>query len=120
MRKSELKSGMWVKTRNGGEYMTLRNVKTANYGNQEFCLVGDKGFLCSTGYKDNLKQKDKDDWGYDIMSVHGSGEVNSLTFTFQEGKVIWKREERTELTISEIEDKLNMKRGTLKVVGNGE
>lgn len=120
MRKSDLRTGMWVKTRNGDKWMVLRDVKTKKYGNQEFCLVEDGGFICGHNYNDNLKRNGSVDSGYDIISVHGSSDINMSTLTFQEDKVIWKRQEKTELTISEIEDKLDMKRGTLKVVGDGK
>lgn len=122
MKKSDLKTGMWVKTRDGDEYMVLRDVETKIYGNQEFCLVRDNMFICGYNYNDNLKRKDSIEDKYDIVSVHGSGEVSNLTFTFQEDEIIWKREDKTGIKkaidrmqeiIDEMKESLNKKQNKL-------
>ena len=66
MKKSELESGMWVKTREGKEYLVIKNSKWE-------ALVNESGFNWLSDYNDDLSMiSDYEDGEYaifDIMSV---------------------------------------------------
>ena len=54
MKKSDLKSGMIVQTRNGGRYLVLKDCETKLYGIQEVIFVSPSGFLIGTEFTEDL------------------------------------------------------------------
>ena len=87
MKKSELESGMWFKTRDGRCYMVIKNSKWE-------ALVNDRGFNWLSDYSDDLVMiPDYEDAEYsifDIMQVFISypGDCYRRGIC---GKLIWER-----------------------------
>lgn len=65
MKLSDLKTGMWVRTRNGNMYLFLKDYKTQCYGIGTF--VSNTGFMSLRDYDDNMKCEKNH--SYDIVEV---------------------------------------------------
>lgn len=102
--KSDLKTGMQVRTNAGGLYMVLENIDTKVYGKQQFILANfEGGFLCGSDYDDELKHVDHSK--YDIAKVYDVPATRSILEPLRYAAPIWKREEEPiEITIKEIAD----------------
>ena len=87
MKKNELESGMWVKTRDGVCYMVIKNSKWE-------ALVNESGFNWLSDYDDDLAMiSDYEDDEYaifDIVSVFISSPGDCYEHGLS-GKLIWKR-----------------------------
>lgn len=97
MTKSEFKTGMLVRTRNGTYLLVVRNCNTV-YGKQSFCLLGENMYLIADDYNKNLEAKDP---CLDIMKIYIQANdkdevcVNSSTLDFGIGsynQLFWTRE----------------------------
>lgn len=74
MKKSELKNGMIVTTRNGFKYMVLKNScydingRYSQYSNNDILInIGDYGYMKLYDYNEDLTFSGSDDW--DIIKV---------------------------------------------------
>ena len=102
--KSDLKTGMQVRTNAGRLYMALENIDTKVYGKQQFILANfEGGFLCGSDYDDELKHVDRSKC--DIAEVYGVPATRSILEPLRYAAPIWKREEEPiGVTIKEIAD----------------
>lgn len=118
MTKSDLKTGMVVKTRNGKMYLVMLNPDCED---REFIDFNDDGWLRGSGFNDDLTRNTDyyDNSDYDIVRVYTAGSgicrlFNKIDF-LDSLKLLWEREEKPiEMTVSEIEKKLGIK--NLKIV----
>ena len=99
MKKSDLKTGMRVRVRNGGVYLVIKDVDTMLYGHQDIAFVNNISFICGNDYTEDLK--DNNNLNYDIVEVFqvNHDEKSLLTYAFLDLKrrfSIWKRQEYTE------------------------
>ena len=110
MNKSDLETGMRVKTREGNIYLVVKDIKSEIYGRQDVAFVSEYGFMEGSGYNEDLKNNNDRD--LDIIEVRSIFENDSETFLtssilmLNRGYSIWKREERKKMTISQIEEAL--------------
>lgn len=117
MKKSDLKNGAIVETRNGDKFILLFNC--CNDGNKEdlFISLEDGRYLKFDDYDENLNDcSDKD---YDIMKVcqnkYVGDNIRSHILKQNEDDWTWIREEETVMTISEIEEKLGISNLKIKI-----
>ena len=110
MKKSDLENGAIVELRNGKKYILLFNCCT--FGNKEdlFISLDDGCYLKLSNYNENLN--DCSDENYDIMKVcqndYVGDNIRSHILKQNEDDWTWIREEKTVMTISEIEEKLGI------------
>ena len=91
MKKSELKTGMWVEMRNGELYMVVKDVDTRMYGNQDIFFAGKSGFMTGDGY-DELMMNDRtlrNSENYDIVKVHKKSPDRYLLSPEHKGELLW-------------------------------
>ena len=126
MTKSELKTGMIVKYRNGSIRMVLRNIVHAVDVYTD-ALVGPRGWSTLNSYSNELINIDPIHDDLDIVAVYRTHGVANYT-SLLEGNhrldddfidtcctLLWERPEPTvEMTIKEIEEKLGIK--NLKII----
>lgn len=110
MKKSDLKSGAIVETRDGNKYILLLNTKN-NEGQKDLLVDLKSGcYLEYCRYSDDLKNGY--DYGHDIMKVcqheYVGHNIRSHITKQNENDWTWNREEETVMTISEIEKKLGI------------
>ena len=94
MKKTDLRTGMRVKTRSGKIFLVIKDIETMGYGHQDVAFVNN-GFLNGTEYSDDLIHENFRD--FDIVEVFNSckegayliGELLKL----EEKYSIWKRQE---------------------------
>lgn len=99
MKKSDLKTGMRVKTRDGCIFLVVCGVQM--YGETDILFTDkDGGWLRGKNYQDNLICGDSDDNSFDIIEVYT---INNIQDAFQgnfmnleERYLIWKRKEFTD------------------------
>lgn len=109
MKKSDLKSGAIVETRNGNKYILL--LKTKYYGEIEDLLVNlaEGTYMSYSNYDDDLTVPFQPD---DIMKVcqheYAGDNIRRHILKQDEDDWTWIREEETVMTISEIEEKLGI------------
>lgn len=88
MKKSELESGMWVKTREGKEYLVIKNSKWE-------ALVNKSGFHWLDNYNEGLvmtPDSSGNDYAiFDIMSVFISDPRFCYGYGGLSGNLIWER-----------------------------
>jgi len=99
MKKSDLKTGMRVKTRNGNIYLVVKDVDATLYGHQDVALVNNNSFILLDDYNEDLT--DNSNSNYDIVEVFQiTWDANSLLsdsfLNLDERFSIWKREEFTD------------------------
>lgn len=119
MKKSDLKTGMVVETRNNEHYLVMLNPDC-----EDRDLIHFKGgFMPLCDYDDDLTIRDGDtEW--DIVKVYQLCEsicliINNAATAMCGSKVLWERPAETvEMTIAEIEEKLGVK--NLKIVKGDE
>lgn len=111
MKKSELKTGMIVETREGKEYVVFIDVcKTRyvseNYNGNDSVLVNNNIWLSLDDYEDNMLHSGKNN-SFDIIKVYIPNHPYSFIDTSYEKSqrnLIWKRiEEAKEMTMEELE-----------------
>ena len=99
MIKSDLKTGMWVETRDGAMCLVLKGeMETAHYGTQNVMFIREKAFDIGDNYNDDLLSKLGVE-GCDIIRVYGNMDgniVNNETYKFNKRKYkcIWERKEK--------------------------
>lgn len=110
MKKSDLKTGMRVKTRSGEIFLVIKDIDSQNYGHQDVAFVHDLGFMPGDSYDCELKcYKNKN---FDIVEVFRL--VDTSNREFLTGNIlrldhrysIWRRQEPMKMTVSEIEKEL--------------
>lgn len=113
MKKSDLKTGMVVETRNGNKYLVLLDNPDAPNMN----LINFKGGFLQLAFYDEDMIIQSAGRAYDIMSVYTL--QDSIYNLFKERrlryKLLWERDEPKEMTIAEIEEVLGYK---IKIVGD--
>ena len=111
MKKSDLKTGMVVESRNGDKYLVMLNPDCE--GKDLICFSG--SYMSLKDYTDTLEYPNSD---YGIVKVFTIGKSISYILSAKallEFKLIWEREERKEMTLKEIEKELGYK---IKIVGD--
>lgn len=107
MNKSDLKSGMVVKTRNKELFLVVGDL-----------LISETGFMTLTSFDINLKNKLVHT--YDIMEIYksttqwGNGFSKGLYYRSKDNP-IWKREEIREVTLQEIAEKFDIPVENLRI-----
>lgn len=121
MKKSDLKTGMMVVTRDNGEYMVMLNVEYAAIISNEpqNVIVSKSGWMPLDNYSDDFDLKEKNMSELDIVAVYSPIMPASLwrknPLHNNSWKRVWKREESpVEMTVAEIEEKLGIK--NLKII----
>ena len=100
MKKSDLRSGMWVKFRNGE--MTMILLKARNDNREEDVITGNHMWDKLDNYDDDLTDKEHEE--FDIMEIWIAGIATGLTHFYEKNYArIWKREETCHLTQKEAE-----------------
>lgn len=115
MKKSDLKTGMVVETRNNEHFLVMLNPDCEDRNLINFT----GGFMPLCEYDDDLTATDGDtEW--DIVKVYQLGTsiyyiIDNAAMAMSGSKVLWERPAETvEMTIAEIEEKLGVK--NLKIV----
>ena len=112
MTKSDIKSGMTFETRCGSRGMFYVN-PNGHLGGREISEGKCGGSYWYASWKDDLKSIYNPE--HDIIKVWYPIYTSSL-FSFDKKELIWQREpEIQELTISEIEEKLGLQKGSLRI-----
>lgn len=112
MKKSDLKNGAIVETRDGDINILLFDSYVDEYDSTESLLVSLKcgSYLLFSEYDEDLKFCDNSD--FDIMKVAQSeyvgDDIINHVLKRNENDWTWIREEETVMTISEIEEKLGI------------
>lgn len=125
MKKSDLKTGMIVVTRDGEKYMVMLNVEYATITSilsKPNVIVSESGWMSLDNYFDDLKSLANGD-EFDIVAVYSPLMAASLwrknLSDSGDWKCVWKREESSvEMTVAEIEEKLGIK--NLKIIKEHE
>ena len=126
MKKSDLKTGMIVKTRDGGEYAvfidTCKTIYTRKqYKTQSFLINSrDRSWIPLDDYNEDMLNQEELDGYFDIMEIY----IPNHPYSFQDVKyeyedkiLIWERNETKEeikegikeVTMKDIEDKFRCK-----------
>lgn len=109
MKKSDLKSGAIVETREGNKYILLLNTKSSDNGKAILVNLANGCYLPYSDYNEDLKHNNKLS---DIMKVcqheYVGDNIRSHILKQDEDDWTWVREEETIMTISEIEEKLGI------------
>ena len=121
MKKSDLKTGMMVVTRDKHKYMVMLNVEydaTRKMIESPNVIVSEDGWIPLSKYSDDLKVYSQFD-NLDIVEVYAPLMTASLwrkkLSDKNDWKCVWKREEPpVEMTVAEIEKKLGIK--NLKII----
>lgn len=116
MKKSDLKSGMSVTTRQGSSYLVLTDVQTKRYGHQDVIFIKNGNFIIGADYTEDLFCETAS--SLDVVSVSGPV-VNTDTYKMK-GELIWSREKVIEKviekTISELESEPGLEPNTLRII----
>ena len=106
MKKSDLKTGMKVVTRDGSVYIVLMNAKTdytdqyKTYNNMEGILVNPKeksySWTSLNSYDDDLNKVVEDQEIWDIVEISVPGHPYDVFYPNSGYRVIWTREDKTE------------------------
>lgn len=96
MKLNDLKTGMWVKTRNGEKYLVLRN----HFSIDDGMFIDKSGFLKYGCYNDDMSCPKYS--GYDIIEVF-KPDLGKYTLNGDCLISIWKRKQKPELTSFEKE-----------------
>lgn len=118
MKKSDLKTGMVLETRNGEKYLVMLNPDC-----KDMELINFKGGYMPLYYYNNElifteKPAEKPAREFDVVKVYSAGWTIRDLLSDKEHmkfKLIWERNEPKEMTISEIEKELGYK---IKIVGD--
>ena len=108
MKKSDLKTGMWVETRDGHKFMVLRDCDTY-WGNEDLLFCSSGTYMLGREYSDDLvcTGGSTSPKMFDIIKVTSSNlphRVNGNTFDCERATyVLWQREPTKQMTLSEIE-----------------
>jgi len=116
MKKSELRSGMMVKTRNGQRAIVMLNTPNGD------AIVGGEGnynnytWQYLSSYNEDLTCKIPGCEISDIVKVYRfQSNMKGASFDRPESDVIWERKEPIELTMDEIARKFNIPVSQLKI-----
>jgi translation initiation factor 2 beta subunit (eIF-2beta)/eIF-5 len=107
MKKSDLKTGYKVKTKNGINWVVIKDVETMMYGHQSLLLAKEGGFEIGDLYNDDLTFARNDE--YSIVEVFENRNSSSILNPKEKGKLLFKRETPKEMTVEEIEKELGYK-----------
>lgn len=114
MKKSDLKTGMVVETRNGEKYLVMLEPDC-----KDMELINFKGgYMPLYYYNNELIFTEQSVQGFDVVKVYSVGWTICDLLSDKECmefKLIWERNEPKEMTIEEIEEELGYK---IKIVGD--
>lgn len=109
MKKSDLRNGDIVKTREGNKYIVLLNAGLYKGGTEDLLInLMDGCYLRLSGYKEDLTWYDEEAKNFDIVSICAFDYVgdnlrqHGLTQVTAGYKWTWKRTEAKKMTVSEI------------------
>jgi len=97
MKKSDLKTGQRVRTRDGKLWLVLKDCDTEHYGNQDlfFASLSKKGFLIGDNFSDDLINENYTE--FDIVAVYNEEEfIKGCAWNIFDSNflhLIWEREE---------------------------
>ena len=115
MKKSDLKTGMFIETRNGGKYLVMLDPDCEDMELINF----NGGYMPLYYYNNELIFTEQSLRGFDVVKVYSvEGSIHRLLSDKEhmKFKLVWEREEKTkEMTVKEIEKKLGYK---IKIVGD--
>lgn len=102
--KEDLQSGMVVEIRRGNKYLVVGDL-----------LINNIGFIRINNYNENLISIYSNEW--DIMKIYDKSEKwgNGFNDGIVHENTIWERNELITMSIKEIEIKLNLQPGTLRI-----
>lgn len=103
MKKSDLKTGMRVRFKNGRIYIVIRDYDTASYGHQDVLFVNNVGFMVGSDYREDLLYRDDN---YSVSEVYSSPVDSYFLDIERKGRLLWERQEPKEMTLEEIEAEL--------------
>lgn len=120
MKKSELKTGMWVTTRSGAQYMVIKDVRTQLYGPQEIAFIGKEGFMLGDNYSEDLEMTTLSSpfiEEYDIVEIRGfrEGFISANTYLVDNQPLLWRRKEVITLTLEELIKKAGYEKGEVEI-----
>lgn len=108
MELKDLETGMRIILRNKGEYIVLKNVITPyNIGKEDIYINIEGGWMSRNNYKNDLTARSNNK-EFDIMEVYAQNNGNFLDGAvlkkdeLKNMDLIWKREEKRKMTVSEI------------------
>ena len=117
MKKSDLRSGMWVKLRSGKMVLVL--LKAKNRCREVDVLIGEKFWFNLESYTDDLNVLTCAE--YDITEVWlANYTINMTIFSKENFDCIWKREKTCRLTQDEAERMLSETLGKKVEIKGGE
>lgn len=114
MKKSDLKTGMIVITRDGNQFVVFIDVvDTCKGGDLHSVIVNDEDWLSLKNYDENLIYKNDALPEFDIIEIYAPSNLfgfMNIEYEKDERKLLWKREDNIkEVTIRDIEDKFGCK-----------
>lgn len=107
MELSDLKTGMRIVTRDGKEYIVLKDVKTPYKKIEDMYIsIKNDSWLCSSNYDENMKVNSGNK-KFDIMKVYAQNNGEYIDASVLETKtkdmdLIWERKKLRKMTVSEI------------------
>lgn len=107
MKKSDLRSGMVVRVRNGFEYLVM--IPDSTDYDTLFLMNKNGHTWLNCGFGEDLLDQKGDD-GFDVMAVYDIRRSGfSSVFENLENRLLWKREEPLKVTMEEIYEKFGCK-----------
>ena len=100
MKKSDLKTGMRVRLRNGDIYLVIRDIQHVD-GHQELAFINNSNFMRGSYYNDELINAFGYSNNYNVMEVYQINEkpkslLQCNTLNLDNKYLIWKRQEFTD------------------------
>lgn len=89
MKKSDLKTGMIVKTRNNFVYLVVRGMDALNFGYQDIVFLRNDGFNVGDVYTDNLECYTVEE--FTIDSIYTTEIACMMNLDLKECTLIWSR-----------------------------
>lgn len=105
MKKSDLQTGMVVKTKDGHIFFVFRK-------GEEIVLFNNDCY-CGEALQDDLTNSTNPN--LNIVEIFQPEQIRSLSGMLTTRNLIWKREETVELTLQEIADKFNISIDKLRI-----
>ena len=104
MNKRELKTGMIVVTREGKEYMVIRNLRAKDM-RETNVLVGveHSGYCFFSSFNEDLTAN-KGDRDFDIMEVFMIDYAADVIYNNKERTLIWRRKEKKTYTYAQLQE----------------
>lgn len=98
--KKDLKSGMWVKLRNGDTMLCVGRAETHNHGT-DICFIEDDGFIIMHNYNEDMECYEVPEMSIDSIFYD---KITSNTFKFGSQPMIWQRDIKKDQVKSKIDE----------------